>query len=147
MAASIRRHAAVDDEFRAGHPGRLVRGQIDAAHGDIDRLAQPAERRFVQIPKTAEVLFQLRDGGAIAGIVKNDQGEPIPGARLSFVTGTSYSGGSGPALATTDKDGAYRVPRHALPLAPFVALGVHLLEVPGMSHALRGHPPVETLYR
>jgi hypothetical protein len=43
--------------------------------------------------------------------------------------------------------GAYRVPWYGLPLAPFVALGIHLLEVPGMSHALRGKPPVETPYR
>ena len=43
--------------------------------------------------------------------------------------------------------GAYGVPWYALPLAPFVALGVHLLEVPGMYHALRGDPPMETAYR
>ena len=42
---------------------------------------------------------------------------------------------------------AFGVPWYALPLAPFIALGVHLLEVPGMSRAFRGGPPMETPYR
>ncbi len=42
---------------------------------------------------------------------------------------------------------AYRVPWYALPLVPFVAFGVHLLEMPGMSHAIHGAPSVRSPYR
>ncbi|MCP4328861.1 MAG: glycosyltransferase family 2 protein [Alphaproteobacteria bacterium] len=42
---------------------------------------------------------------------------------------------------------AYRVPWYVLPITPVVALGVHLLEVPGMARALRGAPSVRSAYR
>ncbi|MHC4960446.1 MAG: carboxypeptidase regulatory-like domain-containing protein, partial [Planctomycetota bacterium] len=67
----------------------------------------PSQRRWVYVPGTREVLVQLATGGAITGTVKNDAGEPVSGAHLSFFSGTNAT--SGPSEAVTDSGGQYRV--------------------------------------
>jgi 5-hydroxyisourate hydrolase-like protein (transthyretin family) len=67
----------------------------------------PQQRRWVYVPGTREALVELVAGGAITGTVKNDAGQPIAGAHLRFMSG--LSGVSGPAEATTDASGHYRV--------------------------------------
>ena len=42
---SLGDHPAVDDEFRAGHPFGLVRGQLGAPHGDVIGPSKPAKWR------------------------------------------------------------------------------------------------------
>ncbi|MHC4224791.1 MAG: carboxypeptidase regulatory-like domain-containing protein, partial [Planctomycetota bacterium] len=73
----------------------------------------PPQVRSVTLPRTQEVLFELVEGGSIAGRVSNDRGEAIAGAEILLRGRYEYTLVTGLYAAVSDTEGNYRV-AHAL---------------------------------
>ncbi|MHC4930816.1 MAG: carboxypeptidase regulatory-like domain-containing protein [Planctomycetota bacterium] len=75
--------------------------------------AHPPQARSVTLPRTQEVLFELVEGGSVAGRVSNDRGEAIAGAEILLRGRHEYTLVTGLYTAVSDTEGHYRV-AHAL---------------------------------
>jgi len=96
--------------------GRAVFEDLPAgwASTTVEVAGYPKLTRSFQVPDVTEIVLELRPGGTIFGTVKDDQEQPVVGAKVKLSTGDAWLRLTGSGEATTNDAGEYRI-EHAMP--------------------------------
>src|SRR5205823_4890657 len=107
VRALLRDEAAVDDQLGAGHKGSLIRGEEQYAVSDLDRLAEPAQRRQRDLVVALAGIGRVQHRRQVAGMdaVDPDARGPVAHRRRLCIDPHRALGGaiSGVAARTADK--------------------------------------------